>query len=160
MFNNCRCNHPCPIFCYRLRSCTNDIVNPIITRDFGYFNNTATQTIASSAIIPVYFVLGEGTSVVPSLSTSGAVTLAQGTYEISYFANVTIPEGGSAEIALRLNGAVVSGSSVIATGTAGQVVPVSQTVMLSVAQSSTLELVNVSANSIVTNLASMSIKKL
>lgn len=160
MWNNCRCNHPCPICCCRLRNCTNDIVNPVIRGDFGYFNNTSTQTIASSERIPVSFVLGEGTSIVASEDVSGAVTLAQGTYEISYFANATIPAGASVSIALRLNGAIVPGSTVVVTGTAGEVVPVSQVIMVNVLQRSTLELVNVTAGSVVTNLASMSIKKL
>jgi len=160
MWNNCFCNHPCPIFCRRLRCCTNDVVNPILTESFGYFNNTSTLTVGSFDTIPVFFVLGQGTSVVQSDSVNGAVTLAQGTYEVSYFANVVIPASGTANIALTINGAVVSGSQVEVTGTAGEVRPVSQTIMVSVAQASTLELINNSADLLIVNLASLSIKKL
>lgn len=160
MWNNCCCNHPCPIFCRRLRCCTNDVVNPVLTGNFGYFNLTEQFAAGAFGIIPVYFVLGEGTSVLPSAVTSGAVTLAQGTYEISYFANVTIPASGSANVALRLNGAVVNGSQVEVTGVAGEVQQISQTIMVSVAQSSTLELINNTAGSLSTTLASLSIKKL
>lgn len=160
MWNNCFCNHPCPIFCRRLRCCTNDVVNPILTGNFGFFNNTTTQTIGALERIPVSFVLGEGTSVLPSMTTPGAVTLAQGTYEISYFANVVLPESGTARIALELNGALISGSSVEESSPSGTLAALSQTIMLEVEQSSTLELVNGTSVPLVVNLASLSIKKL
>ncbi len=160
MWNNCCCNHPCPIFCNRLRCCTNDVVNPVLTNAFGFFNNTATQTVDAFSIVPVNFVLGEGTSILPSQTTAGAVALAQGTYEVSYFANVVLNDSEVAQIALRLNGVVVSGSEVQDTGTAGQQLSLTQTIMLTVAQASTLELINNTSNATVFNLASLSIKKL
>ena len=160
MWNNCCCNHPCPIFCGRLRCCTNDIVNPVLTGNFGYFNRIGETTVGGLGIIPVSFVLGEGTSVLPSTAVPGAVTLAQGTYEVSYFANVVIPASGTASIALRLNGGIAGGSSIEVTGVAGEVVSISQTIMLSVEQSSTLELFNNTAANLTTTLASLSIKKM
>lgn len=160
MWNNCRCNHPCPIFCGRLVSCTNDIINPVITNSFGFFNNTTTQTIAAFSTIPVNFVLGEGTSISPSTDVAGAVQLAAGTYEVSYFAEVVLPESGTAEIALELNGATVIGSPVTETGTSGEILTLTQTVMITMTQTSILELVNNTSNSVVVNLASLSIKRL
>ena len=94
MWNNCRCNHPCPIFCGRVRCCTNDIVNPILTNNFGFFNNTATQTVGAFGTIAVNFVLGEGSSISQSNLVSGAISLAPGTYEVSYFANASKWLGG------------------------------------------------------------------
>ena len=160
MWNNCCCNHPCPIFCRRLRACTNDVVNPNLNGNFAFFNNTAVQTVGAFATIPVFFVLGEGTSVTSSSVENGTVNLAQGTYEISYFANVVIPASGTANIALALNNAIVSGSSVEVTGEMGEVRPVSQTIMLTVSQASTLKLLNNSNGSVTINLANQSIKKM
>lgn len=160
MWNNCRCNHPCPIFCGRVRCCTNDIVNPILTNNFGFFNNTATQTVGAFGTIAVNFVLGEGSSISQSNLVSGVISLAPGTYEVSYFANATLQANGTAGIALELNGVAISGSQVNATGTAGEVLPLSQTIMISVPQTSTLELTNNTANSQTISLASVSIKRL
>lgn len=160
MWNKCCINHPCPIFCGLLTTCTNDVINPIMTANYAYFNNTSTITTPTLSNIPVFFSIGEGTAIAQSSSTAGAVSIAPGTYEVSYFANATLPASGTASLALSLNGAVISGSQIDSSGTASQTVTLSQTVMISVTQSSTLALFNSSADALTTTLASMTIKKL
>lgn len=160
-FNCCVFNHPCPIWCPFVNlSCTNDVINPILQNDFGFFNNLAVGAISTQSIIPVGLVVNRGPSITQSNTTAGAVNLLAGTYEISYLANGTVPAGGSMSIKLRLNGFDVSGSTLTTTQTAGNVASLTQTMILTVPQTSTLALVNNSANTTTYSYASMSIKRL
>lgn len=148
-FNCCIFNHPIPIFCPWINlSCQdgNQIINPIITNSYGYFTNTAGGEIASQGIIPVGFVQGRGSMILPSITTSGAITLSAGTYAITYSANGTIPASGTVSLELELNGVAVSDSIVSATQTASNVASLSKTVVITVPQTSTLELVNASSD--------------
>ncbi len=160
-FNCCIFNHPCPIFCPFSMDCTeNEVVNPIVLDDYAFFNNLDIGTIASQAIIPVYLVQNRGTSIAPSPVTSGAVRLLAGTYEVTYLAGGTIPAGGNASIKLRLDGVDVSGSVLNETQTAGSTFNLTQTMIITVTQASTLELVNNSADATVFSYASMVFRRL
>ena len=154
----CRFNHPCPIWCPCVRRvCRNEVVNPVLTESFGFFNNTAVVAIAENAIIPLSLVEVGGSGILPN--GAGAVTLAAGTYQVSYFASGTIPAGGTLSIKLRLNGVDVSGSVISATEAAGNVASLTQTIVLSTQLGGTLELVN-NSTSTTFSLASMLIRRI
>lgn len=159
-FNCCVFNHPCPIFCPFLGRCDMEVINPIPTADFGFFVNTATSTVLTQGIIPVNFVQGEGLAITPSSTTAGAVNLAAGTYEVTYLAEGTVPASGTMSIKLELNGLDVFGSVLTGTQTVGNVINLSQTMVITVAQNSTLELVNNSADTTTYSHASMFIRRI
>lgn len=162
-FNCCVFNHPCPIFCPFVNlACNggNDIINPIITSDFGFFNNTVGGAIASQAIIPVGFVQGSGTGVLPSTTTAGAVTLSAGTYEISYSAAGTVPASGTISIKLQINGVDVAGSIISGTQTVGNAVNLARMIVITVPQTSTLQLVNNSSGTTTYTNASMFVRSI
>lgn len=161
--NCCIFNHPCPILCPSNLACIggNNIINPILpTNQYGFFNNTAPGGIATNAIIPVTLSVGIGTAITASTTTSGAVTLLAGTYEISYFVEGTIPSGGTISAKLSLNGTDVPGSTLTNTATAGNVVNLGKTIIITVNQTSTLQLVNTTSETTTYSNASMSIKRL
>ena len=155
-FNCCIFNHPCPIFCPFLSCvCENEIVNPIIGSTFGYFSNTALGAIVSNAIIPLNFVQGDGDNITASTTLPGAINLLAGTYQITYLASGTVPASGTMSIKLRLNGVDVAGSVLTATQPAGQVTNLTQTIVLTVPQTSTLELVSNSSDATTYSYANM-----
>ncbi len=160
--NCCIFNHPCPILCPSNLGCIggNNIINPILpTNQYGFFNNTAPGSIATNAIIPVTLSVGAGSDITTS-PTTGAVRLLAGTYEISYFAEGTIPSGGTISAKLSLNGTDVPGSTLTNTATAGNVVNLGKTIIITVNQTSTLQLVNATSETTTYSNASMSIKRL
>lgn len=155
----CRFNHPRPIWCpCARRVCRNEVVNPVLTESFGFFNNTAVGTIASNAIIPLTTVQTGGSGV--SSNNAGGIILAAGTYQVSYFANGTVPAGGSVSVSLRINGTELSGSEVTVTGDSGNVASLTQTIVITLAQSGTLELVNSSLENVTYSLASVLIRRI
>lgn len=160
--NCCISNHPCPILCPTNLACRggNNIINPILpTNQYGFFNNTSPGSIATNAIIPLTLNVGSGTAITAS-TTTGAVTLLAGTYEVSYFAEGTIPSDGTILTKLTLNGTDVAGSTLTDTATAGNVVNLAQTMIITVPQTSTLQLVNATSETTTYSNASMSIKRL
>lgn len=160
-FNCCIFNHPCPIFCPFSLNCTgNQVVNPIIQPDFAFFNNTDVGDVASQAIIPVGLVQSRGTSISSNTTTTGAVTLLAGTYEVSYFAQGTTGEGENVSIKLELNGTEVSGSAITVTDSESEEITLTQTMIIDVPQTSTLELVNNTSETILFTIASMTIRRL
>ena len=159
-FNCCVFNHPCPIFCPLLTRCNgNTIVNPTITEAFGFFNNTDVGTIGSQFRIPLNLVQGNSDRITAS-TTNGAVQLTPGTYEVTYLAGGSVPANGTLSIKLRLNGFDVTGSTLNGTQTAGNVVNLTQSIVLTVTQTSVLELVNNSAQTANFAYASMVVKSL
>ncbi len=158
-FNCCIFNHPVPICCPFVNlTCTNEVVNPSFANDFGFFNNSAIGTVAPQAIIPVLLVSSEGTSI--ASNGAGAATLVPGSYQVSYLANGTVPASGTMSIKLELNGLQVPGSVLTATQTAGNVVNLTQSMIISITSPSTLELVNNSADNTAFAYASLSIRRI
>ncbi len=158
-FNCCVFNHPCPIWCPQVNlACRNEVVNPQFGNDFGFFNNLAVGAIAPQAIIPVSLVTSEGISILSN--GVGGVSLLAGSYEISYLANGVIPASGTKSIKLQLNGADVSGSAISITQTVGDVVTLTQSMIVSFLEPSTLHLVNNSADTVNLTLASNSVRRI
>ena len=158
-FNCCVFNHPCPIWCPCVNlACRNDVVNPTFANDFAFFNNLNVGTIASQAQIPVSLVNSEGISILSN--GAGAVSLLAGAYEVSYLANGTIPAGGILGIKLKLDGVDVSGSAISISQTAGDVVNLTQTMIITLLEASTLQLVNNTAENVDFNYASLSIRRI
>lgn len=157
---NCCCfNHPCPIWCpCARRACTNEVVNPVITESFGFFNNTSVGTIGQEDNIPLNLVQIGGGGI--NTNGSGSIILSAGTYQISYFASGTIPASGLISIKLRLNSQDVAGSIISATQTTEDTTTLTQTIVINVPQDGAiLEVVN---NSTATtfSLASVFIRRI
>ncbi len=160
-YNCCSYNHPCPLYCPGLiGSSVTEVVNPVTTAEYGYFNNVAGGTIATDAIIPVSLVQGSGTSITASPTTAGAVRLSAGNYEVSYVVEGTVPASGTLSTNLRLNGTDVPGSTLSTTRTVGNVVNQTQRIVLTVPQASTLELVNNSTDETTYSYANLVIRKI
>ena len=157
---NCRPVFPRPIYCPLIVRSQNNIVNPVITNQFGFFNNTNPGAIETESIIPVTLVVGRGTNITQSTTTAGAVTLLPGTYEVSYMANGELSAGGTLSVELELNGVDVPGSALTDSGTAGDEVTVGQTMIINVPATSTLELINNSAETVTFTNASITINRL
>jgi hypothetical protein len=156
-FNRCIFNHPCPIFCPLLSGCSeNTVVNPTIADAFGFFSNTVGGEVGSQSIIPLTFVQGNG-AVVQS-STTGAVEISAGTYQVTYLAGGTVPASGTLSIKLRLDGFDVTSSTLNGTQTSTNFVNLTQSIVISVSQTSVLELVNNSSTSAKFSYASMVIR--
>ena len=156
----CRPVNPRPIYCPLLVQSQNNIVNPVVTNQFGYFNNPSPETIENNTIIPLSLVTGRGTNITQSTTTTGAITLLPGTYQVSYMANGVTPTGENVTITLELNGVEVAGSAVTASGAAGTSVVLGQTIIVNVPGTSTLELVNTSGETTEFFSASMTINRL
>ncbi len=158
-FNCCVFNHPCPIFCSAINlACSNQVVNPNFGNDFAFFNNTVLSTVDAGDVIPVVLVTSEGTSIVSN--GAGGATLLAGAYEVSYLANGVVPTSGTFGIRLDLNGATVQGSPISITQTAGDVVNLTQTMIITTNGTSSLELLNNSAETVNFNYASLSIRRI
>ena len=158
-FNCCVFNHPCPIWCPQVNlECRNDVVNPQFGNDFGFFNNLAVGEIAAQGIIPVSLVTSEGISILSN--GAGGVNLLAGAYEISYFASATVPAGGSVEIKLQLNGADVSGSAIATTASVGTNVNLTQTIIVSLLEGGTLNLVNNTGEAVNFSTASIAVRRI
>ena len=158
--NCCWCNHPYPIWCpaSRFCSCSNEVVNPIDVSSFGFFRNTAVGTVGANAIIPLAIVQGGGAGI--SATGGGAIALAAGIYEVTYFANGTIPASGTLSIKLRLNGVDVAGSVISDTQTTGNVSSLTQTVVITVSQAGIIELANNSTDEVTFTVGSLFVRRI
>lgn len=158
--NCCISNHPCPILCSSLSSCTNTILNPVIAIPFAFFDNRQTQTVATDGTIAVNLVESRGSEITTSTAVSGAVDLAAGSYQVTYLAGGTVPSGGNLSIKLRLDGIDVQSSLLTTTQPAGQFANLTQTIIITVLQTTTLEIVNNSGQDTIYSYASISVSGL
>ena len=153
----CRFNHPSPIWCSCARRvCRNEVVNPVLTESFGFFNNTAVGTIVANATLPLNIVEISGSGI--SSNGAGAINLASGTYQVSYLASGEISASGTLSVRLQINGSTVNGSAISSSEDAGDVESLTQTIVLRTA-GGVLEIVN---NSSATNfsLASVLVRRI
>lgn len=160
-YNCCCFNHPCPIFCRSLcvNSCQNEVINPVIGANFGFFNNTNVGAVTGNTIIPLSVVQSGGTGV--TSNGLGGISLVSGIYQVTYFASGEFPSGGILGVKLRLGGQDVANAVISETGTAGDVSTLTQTIVVNVPQEGAiLELVNNSTQSVVFTLASMFVQRI
>ncbi|MBR1890100.1 MAG: hypothetical protein IJ817_00250 [Clostridia bacterium] len=142
----CFFNHPIRIVCPNVvTQCSNDIINPVILNDYAFFNNTGATEIAPDTTIPVTLVINRGSNITQSITTTGAISLQPGVYEVTYSVTGTIPAGGTIETELELNGVTISGSTLTVSQTAGETISMSQTLIINVPAISTLQLINAGA---------------
>lgn len=158
--NFCCPNTPNPIWVIGSCSNSNDVINPIIPQSFGFFQNVLGGSVPTGSIIPVTLSSSRGGMVTQSTTTSGAVNLMPGTYEITYFVNGTVPASGTLSVALRANGAQVAGSTASVTQTASNQVAVSKTIVLSVPTNTTLELYNAGTDALTISNANILVKEI
>jgi len=161
-FNACYCGpyYPRPInTCSCLNRCSvGTVVNPTIPREWAVFLLTTTTSVNSNATIPVTLSASSGSSITDA--GSGTITLTPGTYEISYTADVVIPTGLTVSLALENNGEEISGTTTNMTGTAGQVVNLSNKIILNFTDTASLTLVNATGETVSVDRANVTILKL
>ena len=156
---SCFYNHPTQIVCQTIvRKCRNEVTNPVITNDYGYFNNTSVGSVETGGVLPVTTILTRGSNIVAD--QTGSITLQAGTYQVSYTATGEIPTGGTISVGLELNNVGVSGSDITESGTAGNVESLSRTILLNVLGTSTLNLVNTGTEETVYDFAGLTITRL
>ena len=157
---SCFYNHPTQIVCQTIvRNCRNEVTNPVITNDYGYFNNLNVGAIEAGGILPVTAIVTRGTNI-GGTTAQGEITLQPGTYQISYSATGEIPTGGDISVGLQLNNVGVSGSDITESGTAGNAVVLSRTLILSVLSTSTLGMINSGTEETTYNFAGVTITRL
>jgi len=158
---NCFLNHPCPIFCSTNLTCQgNEVVNPVLTQSFAFFSNNDVGAIETGAIIPLSLSQVSGDSISASTTTEGAINLLPGIYEVAYFAQGTNSPSSTISVSLELNGTQILGSEISQTLDVGSEVAMSKTIVISVAQESTLELVNNSSQTTTFDSASVFVRRL
>lgn len=156
--NFCCPNTPRPIFVFGDCDNNTSVVNPVVLPSFGFFENNLGGTVPVNSIIPVTLTSSQGSNVTASTSTAGAVTLAPGRYEITYFVNGTIPASTTMSVALRANGVQVTGSTATVSGTAGNQAILTKTIVLTVLSSTTLELYNAGSDTLTISNANILVK--
>lgn len=160
--NCCRRNFPAPINCCCFSNSLNVVTTPTIaneTSQFGFFAS-AGDVVATGDEITLALVRSSGTAVAPSTTTPGAVNLLAGRYLVNYVAGAQAPTGGTVSTALTLNDIQVANSTATETQTAGDVANLGQTVILDIPQTSTLALVNTSAEEVTFTSANLTITRL
>lgn len=158
MPNNCFLNQPNQIFCRRDFSCTgNEVVNPVLTNNFAYFNNLQGGTIVANGAISQNYVRGSG--LILSDGNSG-VLLPAGDYQITFNVSGTALAGQEIAVALSLNDLEISGSRVTGLLISGGIANLNQTLIVTIQQTSNLKIVNYSSESVQAVSSSLSIVKL
>ena len=158
--SGCCPNTPEPIRVIGRCSNTNNVVNPIILSSFGFFENNLGGTVTANAIIPVTLTSSQGDNVSGSTTTAGAITLTTGTYEITYNVDATIPTLGTMSVGLRLNGTNITGSTSAVSGTAGNQGILTKSIIVTVPQTSTLELYNAGSENLTISSANVIVKEI
>lgn len=156
-FNCCVFNHPCPIFCPLNLPCSNNVLNPTLSAEFAFLNNTAPGSVAANATIPLGLTNFLGNFVTPS---DGGVVLSAGAYEVNYFASGTIPSNGTLQIGLYLNDVLAFGSSITSTASVDSEVNLTRTIVVNVPIGGTLLLRNSTSQAVDFSFASMFIRQL
>ena len=154
-FNNCGCNEP--FFCPRVNAFVvrgpRGATGPqgpqgpqglpgSIAQGFGSFASPVTESVAAGADLPLATNVALSGTSIQHVAGQSAVTLAAGTYYIAWKADATIPAGGTAGLALAVNGVVNTNSQSTATGTAANVATLSGNTILTVPAQSTITLRN------------------
>lgn len=163
LFNNCnnRCNENrrpatpprIPIYSSGPRGPQ----GPSGTNDAVYAGVNASTSVAAGAIIPIAQIAAtSGTTMTVS---NNAINLpSAGTYLISYFANGSVSEG-NLSVSLYLNGAQISGESIVMTNTADSSSAAGKTILLTVTGAGTLSLYNTSAQTATLSGATLTVLK-
>ncbi|MBQ7328251.1 MAG: hypothetical protein IJX00_04790 [Clostridia bacterium] len=161
--NCCRRNFPMPIACCCFSSSPNFVLNPTTssqTTQFGFFASTGDTAVETGGTIPLALIRSNGTTISPSSTTAGGVNLLAGRYLVSYTVGATTPAGGTVSTALNLNGVQVPNTVATESQTADTLVNLGQTAILDIPQTSTLTLVNTSAETVTFGSANLTITRL
>ncbi len=160
--NCCRRNFPMPVTCCCFSSSPNFVVNPTVTSQttqFGFFASTG-GTVETGDVVPLALIRSNGTTISPSTTVPGGVNLLAGRYLVNYNVGATTPEGGTVSTALNLNGVQIANTVATETQAEGTLVNLGQTAILDIPQTSTLTLVNTSAELVTFGSANLTITRL
>lgn len=169
-FNNYGCNEP--FFCPRVNAFVvrgpRGATGPqgpqglpgSVSLGFGSFASPVTESVAAGADLSLATNVALSGTSIQHVAGQSAVTLASGTYLVMWSANATIPAGGTAGLALAVNGVVNANSQSTATGTAANVATLSGSTILTVPAQSTITLRNSGTETTSYQNVSMSVIKL
>lgn len=147
--NTCSCLNTCSV---------GQIVNPQVQGEWGVFLLTDETVVGPGETIPVQVSNSNGTAI--SDSGNGIISLSAGLYEISYSVNAQLPASGEISITLEQDGAAIAGTESSFTGEEGQVVNLSNKIILNFEDATQLTLVNSSSDAVAVELANLTILKL
>ena len=168
--NNCGCGEP--FFCPRMRAYVirgpRGATGPqgpqglpgSVALGFGSFASTAAASVAAGADLPLATNVALSGTSIQHVAGQSAVTLASETYFVMWNADATIPAGGTAGLALAVNGAVNTNSQSTATGTAANTAALNGNTVLTVPAQSTVTLRNSGTETTSYQNVSMSVIKL
>lgn len=151
---------PCPVVCCSCTNCCENLVQnpPTSTTNIAFFTLSTPTIVVIDSIVPVTLVFNAGTAIAsPSV---GNVVLATGTYEVSYNVTSVLGEDGTNSFGILLGGVVVPASIGSASGEAGDIVSISNSVILSVDSSTALTLNNLGDDTVTINVANLTIRKI
>ena len=162
-FSNCRYTrngpyYPCQVttsFC----NCTgNSVINPVSTESFAFLSLVSPATVDCEEIVPVALSSSGGSGI--TSTESGVVNLTPGTYQATF--NVTSEIGASGEnnFALSVNDEVLSSSISQVQGTIGNVESVSNSVVITISESSTLNLINNGTDEVTISNANLFVRRI
>lgn len=150
-------SYPCPIFVRGTTCSENSVINPENVLNQSFFALTNLTTVIVNGDVPLTLVSSSGNSF---LINNGVVTLGVGRFQITYNVTSELSTSGQNIFGLMLNGENVSSSLTTQTGTAGDRVSQSNTVIVTTTSSSTISLRNLSTGNVQITNANLLITKL
>lgn len=150
-------SYPCPIFVRGTTCSENSVINPKNVLNQSFFALTDLTTVIANGDVPLTLVSSSGSGF--SIN-NGVVTLGVGRFQITYNVTSELPTSGQNIFGLILNGENVSSSLTTQTGTAGDRISQSNTVIVTTTSSSTISLRNLSTGNVQVINANLLITKL
>jgi len=161
--SNCRYTkfgpyYPCNVTTSGCSCAGNNVVNPVINEEYVFMVLTETTTVASGDIIPVALTNFAGNAI--TSTEAGIVNMIPGTYQATFNVTSEIGAGGENSFALSLNDTVISVSSTSEEGSVGSVSSVSNSIIFSVTENSTLSLINNGSDTVNVQRANLTVRKI
>lgn len=149
--------YPCPIFVRGTTCSQNNVINPENVLNQSFFGSTNATIIANGENIPLTLISSSGNGF--SISDN-VVSLGVGRFQVTYNVTSEIATGGQNIFGLILNSEEIALSLTTQTGTVGDVISQSNTVVVTTTSSSTISLRNLSGENVRGTNANLLITKL
>lgn len=137
--------YPCPIFVRGTTCSENSVINPENVLNQSFFGLTNSTIIATDGAVPLTLISSSGNGF---LINNGVVTLGVGRFQITYNVTSELSTSGQNIFGLTLNDENISSSLSTQTGTAGNRISQSNTVIVTTTSSSTISLRNLSTGNV------------
>lgn len=143
--------YPCPTF-FNACGCDcspNSVINPPITNvSFAFATLSGDVSVLNGETVPLLITNSDGTSI--TMPVLGDIVLNPGTYIVNYNLRTSTENNEDLDFALYLDGAIIPTSESSIDGTLSEGM-LSNQVIITVTQNSTLTLLNVGNNAILSN---------